>query len=92
MSAMPSIDNRISSGNLLVAGGMIVTIAVAWGNLSGRADNMNERIMSNSASIAATEARVRALETNNARQDERMILILDSLRKIESRIEAETGP
>ncbi|MTH76302.1 hypothetical protein [Paracoccus aestuariivivens] len=87
--SMVQVDNRISTGNILVAGGMIVSIAVAWGNLSGRADNINERVVHNAASIAAAEARVRALETNNARQDERMILILDSLRKIEARIESE---
>lgn len=76
-------------GNLLVAGGMIVSVAVAWGNLSGRADNMSNQVSSNRAAISANEARVRALETASARQDERMVLILDSLRKIESRLERE---
>lgn len=84
---MPAVDNRISVGNLLVAMGMIVSVAVAWGNLSGRADNTSAQVASNKAAIAANEARVRALETSSARQDERMVLILDSLRKIEGRLE-----
>ena len=83
----------VIQGNLLVAGGrMIVGIAVAWGNLSGRADTTAESVSKNRADIAAQEARIRAVETSSARQDERMILILDSLRKIESRMDGGAHP
>lgn len=91
MSA-PSIDNRISLGNLLVAGGMVVGISVAWGNLSGRADNMAAKVADQAAATASHEARIRAIETTAARQDERMVLILDSLRKIEARLERDPLP
>lgn len=87
----PSIDNRISLGNILVAGGMIVSIAVAWGNLSGRAETLSGKVTEQASLVAAHEARIRAMETTTARQDERMVLILDSLRKIESRLEREPG-
>lgn len=86
---MPSVDNRISTGNLLLAGSMLVAVAVAWGNLSGRAENMASDITAVTAQATANEARIRALETATARQDERMILILDSLRKIEGRLEKQ---
>lgn len=84
---MPSVDNRISVGNVLVAGTLLVSIAVAWGNLSGRADNLSGQVSTSKATIAANEVRIRALETASARQDERLVLILDGLRKIEDRIE-----
>jgi len=87
MSVVPTVDNRISMGNILVAGGMIVSVALAWGNLAGRAETLGSQQAQSRASIAANEARIRALENAAARQDERMILILDSLRKIEGRIE-----
>lgn len=90
MTIVPSVDNRISTGNLLLAGSMLVAVAVAWGNLSGRAETMSSKIAEVTASAAANEARIRALETATARQDERMVLILDSLRKIESRLERDT--
>ncbi len=89
MTIVPSVDNRISTGNLLLAGSMLVAVAVAWGNLSGRAETMSSKITEVTASAAANEARIRALETATARQDERMVLILDSLRKIESRLERD---
>ncbi|QLH15840.1 hypothetical protein HYQ43_17040 [Paracoccus pantotrophus] len=92
MASLPSVDNRISAGNMLVALGMIVSVAVAWGNLSGRSDNMAAELSAVRAMAAANEARIRALETATARQDERMVLILDSLRKIESRIERGAHP
>ncbi|MDQ7262716.1 hypothetical protein NM680_13030 [Paracoccus sp. PS-1] len=89
MTIVPSVDNRISTGNLLLAGSMLVAVAVAWGNLSGRAENMASDITAVTAQATANEARIRALETATARQDERMILILDSLRKIEGRLEKQ---
>lgn len=85
----PLIDNRISLGNLLVAGGMIVSIAIAYANLSGRAETLSGKVAELAVTAAAHEARIRAMETTAARQDERMVLILDSLRKIESRLERE---
>ncbi len=83
----PAIDNRISLGNILVAGGMIVSVAVAWGNLSGRSDALAQELAKQAATTASHEARIRAMETTTARQDERLLLILDSVRKIEAKLE-----
>lgn len=83
----PTLDNRVSLGNVLVAAGMIASIAVAWGNISGRADTMASDIATQKASISANEARIRSLENAAARQDERLILILDAVRKIEAQLD-----
>lgn len=40
--------------------------------------------------LAGHEARIRSIENNSARQDERLLLILDSVRKIEANL--ERGP
>lgn len=81
-------DNRLSAGNILVVLGMVVGGATAWGHLNGRADSMTAKLADHAASLSAHEARIRAMETTTARQDERMVLILDSLRKIEARLDA----
>lgn len=83
----PTIDNRISLGNVLVVLGMVVSIAMAWGNLSGRADKLAETVAANTADIATAESRLRTVEQAQARQDERMLYIIDSLNKIASRLE-----
>ncbi|MBT0780588.1 hypothetical protein E3U25_06520 (plasmid) [Paracoccus versutus] len=45
------------------------------------------RISENSANIAQISERVRTLEINAGRADERLLLILDSVRKIEAKLE-----
>ena len=50
----PQIDNRISVGNIMVALGMVVSVAMAWANLSGRADAMRAEINANKAAIRST--------------------------------------
>lgn len=87
----PTLDNRVSLGNILVAAGMVASVAVAWGNLSGRADTMASDIAVQKASVAANEARIRALENATARQDERLILILDAVRKIETQLDRQSS-
>lgn len=69
---------------------MLFAAAVSWGVWTANANSMAAKMSDHSASIAANEARIRALETATARRDERMVLILDSLRKIESRMERGT--
>ncbi|MFC3569208.1 hypothetical protein [Paracoccus simplex] len=85
-------DNRLSAGNILVVLGMVVGGATAWGHLNGRADSMAAKLADHAASLSAHEARIRAMETTTARQDERMVLILDSLRKIEARLDTSAHP
>lgn len=92
MSIVPSVDNRISMGNLIVLGGMLASVAVAWGAWTTNTSALMSKMSDQSAQIAASEARIRALETATARQDERMVLILDSLRKIEARVERGPNP
>lgn len=83
----PSIDNRISLGNILVAAGMVVSISVGWGHLTSRQNSTTAEVAANKAAIAAHEARIRAIENSSARHDERLLLILDSVRKIEAKLE-----
>lgn|GEM_PF-1989707 len=92
MTIVPSMDNRISLGNIIVLGGMIVAIAVAWGAWTATTSGLASKLTDHAGQIAAVEARTRALETASARQDERMVLILDSLRKIEARMDTVKLP
>ncbi|WP_273687385.1 hypothetical protein [Ketogulonicigenium vulgare] len=83
----PTIDYRISFGNILVMVAMLGSLGVGWGVLNSSSTNLAIRHTELSATVAAQESRIRSLEMTSARVDERMILILDSLRKIEGRLE-----
>lgn len=96
---MPRIEKTISIGNVIsivmtmvtlfgmIAGGLI------WsGSVGAKMDNLALEISRSPKKFEAHEIRIRSLETATARQDERMILILDSLRKIEGRLEAGPHP
>lgn len=81
MSA-PQIDNRISLGNIITAGAMVVAMAVGWGKLSSGQNEALRRIEVNVIRTDEHETRLRALENTASRQDERLLLILDNLREI----------
>lgn len=92
------IDNRVSAGNiislaatLLTSVGMIAALFVWGGRLGERSEGHGRDIIQVQTTIAGHENRIRSMEQAAARQDERLILILDSLRKIESRLE-RTNP
>lgn len=88
------IENRVTLGNvlsllgtLLAAGSIIVTIAVWTGRQGQRLDAVESAILETRTTVSGQEARIRAIETNSARQDERLLLILDTVRKIEAKLE-----
>lgn len=91
---MPQIDDRVTKGNIisiiatmLTALGMLA-VTFAWTGRQGqRIENAAQATQTNALALAAHEARIRAVETSTARQDERLLLILDTVRKIEARLE-----
>ncbi|MDP0925662.1 hypothetical protein Q0601_00605 [Paracoccus onubensis] len=84
------IDKRISTGNLLVGAGTIAGILFGWQQLVSTTESLSEKAAEQAKAISSNEARIRSVEYTTARQDERLILILDSLRKIEAKI--DRGP
>lgn len=91
---MAELDKRITLGSIISTGaslfGMAVVLftGVLWigGQRQVIADH-STRIEANSTNIVALSERVRAIETSSARQDERLLLILDTVRKIEAKLE-----
>lgn len=93
---MPPIEPRITTGNvistastLLVALGMITTLAVWAGRQGQRIDNAEKQVMTNQTALSGHENRIRSIEQASARQEERLLLILESVRKIESKLERD---
>lgn len=82
-------ESRVSLGNLIVLAFAALALAVTWGGLNHRTDTLTRDVSANKALIAANDARVRTLEQSVARQDERLLLILESLRKIEKQLEKD---
>ncbi|VDS07939.1 hypothetical protein PARHAE_01119 [Paracoccus haematequi] len=93
---MPEIEKRITTGNIWsiigTIGSTLVIIAglFVWG---GRQSQRLDTLQANDAVMQTTlvthETRIRAIETSSARQDERLLLILDSVRKIEAKLERD---
>jgi len=78
-----------SLGNLINLAAMGIAVAVAWGSMSERSDLTHRGIKELETMQTAAEARIRTLETNQVRADERLSSILQIVSRIESRLEKE---
>lgn len=83
-------DRRISFGNLIVLAGMAIAGLMGYRDLTTQTELLMHQQDTNTKAISSNEGRIRSVEYTTARQDERLILILDSLRKIEAKI--DRGP
>ena len=91
-------DPKISVGNLLNLAALCVAVAVAWGIMSERGENTKDQLEALRTTLqqevatrrdgqASIESRVRALESSQARADERFNSVLQVLGRIEARLE-----
>jgi hypothetical protein len=91
-------DPKISVGNLLNLAALGVAVAVAWGIMSERGENtkdqlealrmtLQQEVTTRRDAQGALEGRVRALESSQARADERFNSVLQVLGRIEARLE-----
>ena len=83
---MPSITPNISLGNLLNILAMIVAVAIAWANIINVAQANSRDVAKNDLRINDVEVRVRTLENNQSRADERLINIIEMLNRIDGRL------
>lgn len=85
----PSMRWDFSLGNLINLAAMGIAVAVAWGSMSERSDLTHKGIKEMEAMQVASESRIRTLEMNQARADERLASILQIVSRIETRLEKE---
>lgn len=78
-----------SLGNIINLVAMGVAVAVAWGAMAERSDVTHKGIKEVEAMQSSSETRIRALEMNQARADERLASILQIVSRIETRLEKE---
>lgn len=78
-----------SLGNIINLAAMGVAVAVAWGAMTERSDVTHRGIKEVEAMQSSSETRIRALEMNQARADERLASILQIVSRIETRLEKE---
>ena len=94
----PQIENKMSIGNILNLLALAVAVAVAWGVMSERGDStrdhmtelrdtLRQEVMARRDGQAALESRMRAVESNLARAEERNNAVLHVLGRIEARLE-----
>lgn len=95
-------EPKISYGNILNLVALAVAVAVAWGVMSERGENtkaqldalrgtLTDEVRARRDGQGALEARIRALESSQARADERFNSVLQVLGRIEARLERIEG-
>lgn len=101
---LPVVDNRISTGNMLTIAVALLSAGIAWGAsqsdlraIQSRIDGIEARVTQATADratqFAAQETRLRTLEGTTARDGARLDAILQSLARIEARLDrAESRP
>jgi uncharacterized protein HemX len=96
--SMPSIENKITTGNILTIAALVVAMGVAWGTMQAQLVAMRDRVVTievqadrsraeRQAAMADQEIRLRAVEASQARSDERFNSVLQILGRIEARLE-----
>lgn len=83
----PTMRWDFSLGNLINLAAMGIACAVAWGSMTERSDVTHRGIKELETVQTTTDVRIRALEMNQARADERLASILQIVSRIESRLE-----
>lgn len=93
---MPHVENRITLGNVLslmgtiaMFGGLLVSIAVWSGRQDQRIEAAEKMAVETRTTLAGHESRLRQIEQSSARQDERLTLILDTVREIKGKLERQ---
>ncbi len=85
-----TLGNILSIISTVIAvAGMIVTLSIWGARQDQRMLQSERRIEQNAANITATEVRLRSIEQSTARQDERLLLILDNVREIKESLKAK---
>ena len=102
MMTKPQIENKMSIGNILNLLALIVAVAVGWGvmrergestreNMTEIRETLRQEVITRREGQGALEARIRALESSQARADERFNSVLQVLGRIEARLERIEG-
>lgn len=96
------LKREISVGSLINLGALVVAVAVGWGVMAERGQHTREGMDSLTRTLGqevnarresqqSLDARIRALESAQARSDERFNSVLQVLGRIEARLERLDG-
>ena len=102
MMTTPKLENKMSIGNILNLLALVVAVAVGWGVMSERGESTREHMTELRETLrqevstrregqGALESRMRAVESNLARAEERNNAVLQVLGRIEARLERIEG-
>ena len=91
MPPAPKITSSVSWGQIMQFAGLICGFAAMFAVVKETAQNNEEMIKSEAVARAALETRLRSVETEQARADERFGSILSYLARIDARLERIEG-
>ena len=98
----PKLENKMSIGNILNLLALVVAVAVGWGVMRERGESTREHMTELRETLrqevstrregqGALESRMRVVESNLARAEERNNAVLQVLGRIEARLERIEG-
>jgi len=95
----PHFTNTWTVGNVITIATLIIGGAVLWGELRAELHNQRSAVIRTENLMAAKtasdnirEERVRILENNASRTDERLISIINTLNRIERQLDNSPNP
>lgn len=83
----PQITSQISLGNIIQIALILAGLTGAWFTMGHRTEVTAAGMAKNASQIVENERRIRALETSQARSEERNNSVLQILGRIEARLE-----
>ena len=83
----PKIDPTISLGNVLTIGTLVFLAGIGWARLESSLSLVEERFALYDADAQDRETRIRVLEFDATRSNERQVAMLSTLIRIEARLE-----
>lgn len=86
MTTKPTFTSQISLGNWITIGALVATLAVGWGVMQTQQASNQLSIAEIDAELASIRVRVRKLETEDARSQERYSALLNLLNRIDGRL------
>jgi hypothetical protein len=80
----PEMKFELNLGTLIPLGAMALALAVAWGQLTGAVGEMENRLVKMEAAGAATDVRMRSVETSQSTMTARLDGIKESLDELKA--------
>lgn len=85
---MTEFRNMWTMGNIFTGGGLLVAVALSWGDNAARSEQNSREIAKLEVRLASMESKVSILSEQSGRFDERLANILTYVQRIDANLTA----